>query len=290
MASKERAVDHSARSLPEYAVVVLYYKLGDRFELTLEALSKVNHAPREVLVVDNSPGDRLAEPMARTHGASYIKAETNLGYAGGMNLGIGALQSDAPYVLMLTHEVILEPHTPRELLLTLHEAPGIAGPVLRRERDGSTWSAGGSLDRLGRASHRTDLPASDTAVEWVDGACVMSSRAVLEQLDGFDESFFLYWEDVDLCYRARQSGIPVTVGHRAVASQETSTVPAYYQARNHVRFWITHRRPTKVVTALLIQVWKLSREILRGDTRDVRNRIAGLRDGVRGGHDARLAR
>lgn len=290
MVSKERGAQNSARQLPEYAVIVLYYNLGDQFARTLDVLSRITPAPSEILVVDNSPWDEVAISVANAHGTSYVRTERNLGYAGGMNVGIEALQSDAPYVLLLTHEVVLASDAPRELLSTLRNAPGIAGPVLRRERDGTTWSAGGYLDGLGRAGHRTDVPTSDVPADWIDGACVMVSRAVLEQLDGFDESYFLYWEDVDLCYRARKAGVPVTVSHRAVASQETSTVPAYYQARNHVRFWIRHRQWIKVAAALLIQVWKLSAEIRRRDSRVVRHRIAGLRDGMRRGHDARPPR
>lgn len=290
MASMESGIDRSAPPLPEYAVVVLYYELGDRFTLTLDALSNVGHPPLEVLVVDNSPWDHFAESAAERHELSYIRTQENLGYAGGMNLGLKSLRSDAPYVLLLTHEVLLGPDTPGELLATLDRAPGIVGPILKRERDSTTWSAGGYLDGLGRAGHRTDLPTFDVSTDWIDGACVMSSRAVLEKLNGFDESFFLYWEDVDLCFRASKTGVPVTVSHRAVASQETSTVPVYYQARNHLHFWITHRRPTKVAAAILVQLWKLSREIIRGDSQGLRDRFAGLRDGIRGGHRARPPR
>lgn len=284
---KLRAADLPDRT--SYAAVVLYYKLGPRFERTLSALLEVDEAPMEIVIVDNSPEDAVAEAAARAIGASYVGIPENLGYAGGMNAGFEAIRGDPSRVLFMTHEVLLAPGAPTALIDSMDGQTGIAGPILQREGDRNIWSTGGRIDRLGRAQHDTRIPSSTTTVDWLDGACLMVNNAAFRGIGGFDERYFLYWEDVDLSLRMRRAGWTVQIAPAAAASQETALVPAYYQARNHVRLWILHRRPFKALLAVLVATYKVV-DSIRDDRATAMARLRGLRDGLTGGRDARPAR
>ena len=95
----------------------------------------------------------------------------------------------------------------------------------------------------------TDRPSGVTSVDWVTGACVLIDRTCFDQLGGFDEQFFLYYEDVDLCWRAHASGWRVefdpsaTCRHLFPYHARRLTVPMVYVARRSLLLYYWKHRP-----------------------------------------------
>ncbi len=226
------------------AVVVLNW---NRAEDTAECLTSLRDStyPRLVtLVVDNGSTDDSVKLLAnRFPEPTLLQNQTNLGYAEGNNGGIRwALAAGADYVLLLNDDARVDPDAVWGLVKVAEADPhiGIAGPkIYYWDQPEAVWFAGGVLDwRTGYATHLCDGPPSPYDTDFVTG-CVMLVRARLfEEIGLFDPRFFLYYEDTDLCLRARRAGWRTVVvpaagaWHKIRASGEAAARSSYYSFRN----------------------------------------------------------
>jgi GT2 family glycosyltransferase len=187
------------------AAVVIHYADADRTETCVRSFLA---ADLHVIVVDNS-GTYVGESRP----GEVIRPGANLGYSGAANVGLRRAFELAPFALLANDDVTLEhPEGLTALVDRLEADPGIgiAGPLVAGP-DGKpqpTIERWRSLARApGLLLHRAPrLPAQEAEVEAVTGVCMAISRAAFEAVDGFDESYFLYGEEVDLCYRMRVAG------------------------------------------------------------------------------------
>jgi N-acetylglucosaminyl-diphospho-decaprenol L-rhamnosyltransferase len=206
-------------------VVVVSYNSRDALRGCVEPLTGLPDV--RVTVVDNASPDRPLELIADLP-ANKIQSSRNGGFGFGCNLGAAA--GDAPYVLFLNPDARIDERELRTMTAVLGSEPevGIVGPRIvgtdgalfhsmrRYQRVGSTWATALFLHRVFthaawaneiiRAPEAYDRPAYP---EWVSGACMLVRRSVLESIGGFDERFFLYGEDMDLCARAHSAGYRV---------------------------------------------------------------------------------
>lgn len=229
----------------------------DTREHLLAALSTVlAEAPGQVVVVDNGSSDGSAAAVReRFPGVEVIARRDNPGYGAAANQGIAACR--APFVLLLNSDVLLRPGALAALssYLQSHPRAGLAGPRLidpdgRLQRSCAPFLGGFRMilekSPLGRLLARVppvrerwllrwsshDRPR---VVPWVLGAALALRREAFDQVGGFDPSFFMYAEEVDLCWRLREAGWEThftpaaTVVHAGGAS--TSTVRAEMELR-----------------------------------------------------------
>lgn len=275
--------------MSDYSVVICYFRAGEKIRATLQALLAQSVLPVEIIVVDNFSQDGvlaalLAEPQFRE--VRLLSSTENRGYAGGMNDGIRALKREASHVLTMTHEVLLEPSAMEEMLTVESEEIAVLGPLLRRIGTDEVWSAGGFLDPRGRTGHLHTPPTEDGRsyeVDWLDGAVLLLNRIQLEAVQGLDEQYFMYWEDVDLCRRLQPFGRVVCVPS-AVASQDTGLTPPYFASRNRILFWRRHGSKSAVAQSVLAELHGAVRELLHRHprVRDAAARILGVVDGIMG--------
>jgi GT2 family glycosyltransferase len=236
------------------AAIVLHYRTPDRTSRALRALAASDPPPDDLLLVDND-SDHAASPasaLASGLPASVVRAGGNLGFSGGMNVGIReALRLGASHVLLVNSDAVVA----RDCLARLHAGlaatpgAGIAGPTLlmpgspaRVESRGIAWRPATGRMRL-HGHGRVAGPAGG-AVERVDAVsgCVMLIAAAVFQSAGlFDDDYFWGFEDLDFCLRARRAGFASVVVPAATAEHEGShTIGAssprrlYYASRNHL--------------------------------------------------------
>lgn len=204
----------------------------------------------DVLVVDNgSAGDDVTRFRARLGEARVLATGANLGYAGGMNAGLRFWREAAPQrpVLLITPDAAIGPDTLRLLLDELERTPdaGIVGPVVVQSAATGWISAGGTVDRRRVRTHprREVAAAQPYDADWIDGCCMLLRTAALRDLgDGFDERYFIYFEETDLCCRARQASwrVRVVPGARIAHPKSHGTLPPYYfyyMVRNRYLYW-----------------------------------------------------
>ncbi len=179
----------------------------------------------EIVVVDNGSTDgSVAELTRALPEVPVLRPRANLGYAGGANRGIAA--THAPVVAVCNPDVEVEPGTARALLARFDAAPdlGAVGPTVRnvdgtpyhsaRSVPSATDAVGHALlarlrpeNRFTRRYRELDIdPARARDADWVSGAAIWLRRAAVESVGGWDERYFMYVEDVDLCWRLREAG------------------------------------------------------------------------------------
>lgn len=233
--------------------VVVHHASPDTLQETLRSLAAQSFPVSTVVVADDfSEVPDLDVAVVRT--------PSNQGYGAAANLGIAWLREHgAPdHVLVLTHEVLLDPECLARLVASADGA-GAVGPLLGlRSAPGTVWSAGCVRSPRKRVVvHRgTGESVTDWAtrpvedVEWCDGAALLLSSAALAQVGGFEEAFFLYYEESDLQLRMGAAGWPVRVVPGAMAWQEPGMTPPYLAARNRVLLARRLRSPWEVLAAL----------------------------------------
>jgi GT2 family glycosyltransferase len=208
------------------AVLIVNYRTYEALTRCLLSLAPHLAQDDEVIVVDyESDERRLALAVAGRVPVVTLARTDNLGFAAGINLA--AARSRAPFLMLLNPDAIVEGPVVRmlESWLTSHPDAGVAGPrVLNadgttqpsaRRFPGVTTLLGGRTTWLTRRfpknwlSKRNLLAQDATApvdVDWLSGACLMTRRDVFDSVGGFDEGFFLYWEDADYCRRVAEAG------------------------------------------------------------------------------------
>ena len=198
----------------EIAVVVGNHQ-GERFLAgCLESVSAQTRAPGEVIVVDGGSTDRSVE-VAGKLGARVLRAE-NRGLGHLYNLGARAAASD--YVLLSNNDVAYEPECVSALAAALDEDDRrFAADPTQLDWDGenvvharTTLTRGRMWREYFPGLHLDDNVPAQSTVPTVSahGAAMLVRRGRMLELGGFDESFFLEWEDIDLCWRAWLRGWP----------------------------------------------------------------------------------
>ncbi len=246
----------------QLSVVVVSYNVAPLLRKCLESLSDAD----EIVVVDNASWDGSVH-LVRDEFPSVrvIALDRNCGFSAAVNIGAGA--STAPFILLLNPDAEVFPGAIDAMLRQMKGRPNAAaigcrqvdeggdfqltvGPppslllelvrmVLQRRLDGGDRRLGRGLDRLLSRSR---------IVPWVSGSCLLVRREAFEAVGGFDERFFLFFEDIDFCLRLRKRGgriyyIPsITVLHRrgrSAARDPGLAARAYRESQ--LWFWEKHR-------------------------------------------------
>lgn len=267
----------------DYSAVLLYYKGSPSVEHSIDDLLRQTAPPTAIIIVDNNSGDGVIdEIIARRPELAAITLDRNLGYAGGMNVGISACTTN--WVLLVTHEVRMNEDCVETMLDVANSDPTIVqvGPILKLVDSDTVWSVGGEITPSGAVRHpapRHDGLVRD--VDWLDGACQLVNAEALHLIGLLDERYFLYWEDVALSRQLSRLGrVVVAIG--AVAEQGTSRTPVYFKARNRVLFWRAERSSSRVAAAVTVTLFQLFRDAFRRDGVVLRARFVGLLDGFSG--------
>lgn len=260
----------------DLAVIVLNYRTPD---LTLDCLGSLQgeiESGTRVVIVDNASGDGSAERLESaveergwSEWASVLRSPVNGGFAAGNNLGIRSIEATA-YVL-LNSDTLVRPGALRALrqAMRLHTDAGIIGSGIltaQGDQDHSFFRVTAPLSELVRAANTGPvtrllrqfdlvLPPTEEPIEpgWVGFACVVIRREVIRTVGLLDDGYFMYFEDVDYCRRARQAGWRILYWPHAKvvhlgggSSQVTGSggrqrrAPAYYyeaRARYFAKFY-----------------------------------------------------
>lgn len=235
-----------------------------------------------LVVVDNSADGATEEAVREVGDARVVyRASPNLGFAAGCNIGAAELPDDVTWVAFVNPDVELE--RPLSGLVTRADvtSAGIVGAHVESPRSPGVPSARPAVTVRrelakavvgSRAYAMEPLGDSPVHVDQVSGALLLIRRTDFEQLDGFDERFELYYEDVDLCARAAELGgcvfVPTRWGrHVGGASAATAGERAYVAGRVSRMRYLRKVRPgalTEVSLGAMAAVEAITRTLARG--------------------------
>ena len=244
----------SAAPARHVGAVVLNYRTPDQTALATRSIA-ASTARATPLVVDNGSADGSVERLtSMLPGARIIANDRNLGFSAGCNVGIrAALEDGADLVLLVNSDAVLAPSALETLLAVAAANPraGILAPVLlSREEPDRIASAGirfsaktGRMRHTGAGQPFASLPnAGPHRVDAVSGCVMLIRRELFARCGMLDPDFFFYFEDVELCARARKAGFDVLCVPAAIAYHEggrsigrSSPDRIYFAVRNHLR-------------------------------------------------------
>lgn len=223
---------------------------------------------REIIVVDNrsEASVEIARIVAGFAEAQLVASPRNLGFTGGMNLGLR--QARGRYVLFTEDDITLPPDCATTFIgyLESHETTGMVTGRVVEATTGAILYAGGDVT-LGPVwtSRVTGLGESDKgqyteprSVTYAPGCTLLASRALLDTLGGFREDFYLYYEDVDLTLRMRASGhgvvcLPgVRLLHHASVPTGNARLVAFHKLKNLAALYVLHA-PARVLPEFLVR-------------------------------------
>jgi N-acetylglucosaminyl-diphospho-decaprenol L-rhamnosyltransferase len=205
--------------------VILTYGTGGQHRPLLEALLAEGADPGRIVLVHNPSAPGEVAPEA-PQGCETILASHNLGYAAAMNRGIDRqLERGCEHLLLLTHDARLRPGALARMLEAARADPGLGvlGPVLVLTGTETPYSFGGINRANGSVGHRPAAPPGSEEValcDWVDGGTMLIRADALRRVGGFDERFWGYTEEADLCLRIGRAGFRVGVVLAARADQD----------------------------------------------------------------------
>ncbi len=204
-----------------------------------------------IIVIDNHSGDDsigiLRNRLGHVPQVRVIEANRNAGFGGGY--GYGIRQATGTYVLINNPAKILQAGAIAKMIKRLEEDPaiGIIAPKLVHD-DGSVRASARSFPKLFDVVAKRSFPGSEKSknvrrylqsdaspdtereTDWVIGGCMMLRKNVLDEVKGFDPRFFLFFEDIDLCRRVRNTGKSILYFPQAIATdrkQRYSDMPIW---------------------------------------------------------------
>ena len=230
------------------ALVVVNYASSSLLARHL-AGAELGGAVDEIVVVDNPSSDvetRRIRELAAANGWSIVELPRNAGFGAGINAGAArARELGADRFLALNPDATIDPDSITALVAASRaDAAALVGTRIVTG-DGRTWFAGAVLDPDRGTTRRARPEELDSDRTWQTGACFVTTLAAWESVGGFDDDYFMYWEDIDLSWRWHESGGAVVLVEQAVVVHDVGGTQAgagksplyvYFNCRNRLLF------------------------------------------------------
>lgn len=287
------------------AAVVINWNRKDLTFACLKSLEPIVKSNKNfsIILVDNASKDDSVESFKKFNKKynffTLIVNKQNRGWAGGHNVGIiHALKQHVSSIFIFANDATVNKNTIKllEKALFSNENVGIVGPKTYYPREKNKKlviaDAGGLILKhryfgTNRGQGETDRGQYDKRFQpdYITGSCMLIKREVFEKIGFFDEKLFIYYEDVDFCYRAKKAGFDLlyvpqaTIFHHFAATTKVgSPVHNYFTTRNHYLF-IEKHAPIQVKLRELFRTPKTILELVRSkDKSRKRYSLLGIRD------------
>ncbi|UCB51854.1 MAG: glycosyltransferase family 2 protein [Candidatus Zixiibacteriota bacterium] len=256
----------------DLSIIIVNYNVRDLLRKCLKSIfSFQKDLSFEVMVIDNDSEDQSTRMLEEEFaGIALLENRRNLGFSTACNQGIE--RSRGRFVLLLNPDAEFTPGGVTEMVkfMDSHSEVGICGPKMTDSRGRvhfscrsfpsylTAISSGQSVlnrlfpqNPLSRKYLQKDLSRTEKIeTDWVSGSCLLAKREVFEKIGPLDTRFFMYVEDVDLCYRAKKAGYSVyclpnvtVIHHIAESSRKRRMLMLVEHHRSMYRFHGKHYRP-----------------------------------------------
>jgi GT2 family glycosyltransferase len=233
------------------AIVVLYYNKIRLTEKCVQSVIDAGYQPQQVFCYDNGSKLDVFESLQQTFKqCNHIRCETNLGFSGGFNRALTHVFSqDYPSALFCTNDTLVSPGAAEACLETAKQTgAGMVAPLISYLSNPDAIDSIGAYfdEESGLLHHYQDLNLPvllDSGRDYIPGTAMWIDAGTFKVLGGTDESYHMYWEDVDFCFRGHQKGILQARCYNAHirhgVGQTNRKKPLYttfYFLRNRIRF------------------------------------------------------
>jgi GT2 family glycosyltransferase len=245
-------------TMPKISVIIANYNGKTLLEKCLESLFKVNYDNFEVILVDNNSTDETVDFITKNYPSIIlIKLDSNKGFAEPNN--IGAKIAKGEHLLFLNNDTIVTPNFISELVKVMENDAKIAiCQSLLLKLDGSVDSSGDFIDKLGVVYNSKTRTDQIREISSARGASMLVRSSIFKKLNGFDEKFFVSFEDVDLGWRTWILGYRVFLAPASIVyhlggitTKKIKSEIAFHGFKNQLSMKITNFEPNLVVKNML---------------------------------------
>lgn len=210
--------------MTDLSIIIVSYKGYKRLKQCLDSLALLSNEniKTEIIVVNNCPGDKEFKDLLDKYPSfNRIENSKNGGYGNGCNLGASAANGE--FYLILNPDTIVTEHALIELVDFMRANPTITAASCKQVNEAGKESIAwgpfpdyqnltGVMRKLfstgykSQIKHKEGFPCEIFFPDWISGSVILIRNDDYKKLNGFDEDFWMYFEDVDLCRRIRYSG------------------------------------------------------------------------------------
>ena len=302
---KETSQNSVASSdLPLVFVIVLNWNGKEDLLRCLGSLSGVKYGNFKTLVVDNASEDGSVQAVRENFPeVKVIQNSRNLMFSEGNNVGMEyALSQNSDYVLLLNNDIVVAPQFLTEMVLVAQSDPliGMVGPkIYYYDNPERLWFAGGKVElwrgrirHLGIREFDSGQYDSTRDIDYVTGCAILVNRGVIEKVGMLDASYYIYSEDVDWCWRAKNARYrsvlapKAKIWHRISASTGGGLTPfkVYWRIKCSLRFYRRYARwyhwLTMPVFVSFATAKFVSGQIFKGNLEVVSSLLRGFKDSL----------
>ena len=216
----------------KWAACIVYYQDQDSLNNLLNCLEAQTLKPTNVYIADNDSKEPI-KINAFSFPVKVSRLNENKGFAGGANVAITeAIKNDFSNLILLSQDVLLEKDSAEKLIAELNISKGIVFPTMINRNTNSIFSKGGKISKFwGSIKLATQYVPKNA--DWADGSCLAFTSDLFKSVNGLNEKFYMYFEDVDFCLKAKSKGFNLT--HvSTIASQTPNGPSSLMRSRNSV--------------------------------------------------------
>ena len=246
-------------SAPKVSIIIVNYNGKELLQKCLDSLLKVNYDNFEIILVDNNSTDGSVEFITKNYPSLLIiKLDSNKGFAEPNN--VAAKISKGKYLLFLNNDTVVTPNFISEMVKVMETDKKIAiCQSLLLKPDGSVDSSGDFIDHLGVVYNSKTKIDEIREVSSARGASMLVRSDIFEKLDGFDQKFFVTFEDVDLCWRSWILGyrvliIPTSIVYHegGITIKKIKSEIAFHGFKNQLAMKITNFEPILAMRNMML--------------------------------------
>ena len=264
---------------PKWAACIVYFNDSTSLNNLLEDLSTQVAKPEKIFICDNNS---LHKPQVINNNLNIdvITLSTNKGFGAAANSTINkAISENFNNFILFSQDVrIHQSDATLKLVSALNEKTTIAYPNMNDRNTNEVFSMGGSINfQTGRVFLNKELNNNEKF--WADGSTLAINKLGYESVKGFDEKYFMYFEDVDFCYRVKKAGF--MLAHIPVKISQTPNGPtALQRSKNSIRFAKKTQQKWFLVAVIIRNFFGAIKSLLKLDFLNFWFRLKGLSLGL----------
>jgi GT2 family glycosyltransferase len=217
-----------------WAACIVYYQDQESLLNLLQSLDQQSLKPSHVFITDNNSIQSIAL-KSYSFPVQVTKLAENKGFAAGANVSLkNAISNNFNNLMLLSQDVILDSSSAEQMVSEVVRSKGIVYPTMYNRNTNQVFSKGGSVNKF-LGSIKLSTSSTPINPEWADGSCLVFTKEVFSAVDGFYEKFFMYFEDVDFCFRAKSKGFTLKHVETKVSQTPKGPIPLL-RSRNSVIF------------------------------------------------------
>ena len=229
-------------------IIIVTYNSQNCIESCLQSIKK-QKIQANILIIDNDSTDNTWKKLEKTKRANItlIKNKTNNGFAKTVNQGIKyAIENFNSFLfLLLNPDAVLADKCLENLIkeISSEKKIGLCSSIIKDPQNNKIIFQQGQINWLKMSTTHSDQNQSKP--DYLTGCCLLIKKAVIDKINGFDEYFFLYYEDADFCLRARQNDFHLKIISKAIcfhqeSQSSNSNIKTYYLVKNGLIFFHKH--------------------------------------------------